>query len=328
LQLRKAIPRYSELHLLSLVGQSQLGRLRYGDSPWASEIPEQSVQELASYQGTEDLLSMLFDRFARVSGVSGVQPKVLVRDSAGMDAKVTVHGATHIVKAWEPEFDQLAANEFFCMKVARRSGLSLPPMTLSDNGKLLIIERFDRDNSGHYLGFEDFCSLNLLGTSQKYEGTYERLAKRVGEFTSPEYRAASLKQFFTLIAVSCAVQNGDAHLKNFGLIYDSQQQNRRLAPAYDIVSTTPYLPQDALALTLDGSKRFPSQKQLITFAVRQCGLTPALAKQTLEQIADALHDTLPELQRYQQEHPAFQPIGSKIRQAWLTGCARSLRPGH
>jgi serine/threonine-protein kinase HipA len=37
-------------------------------------------------------------------------------------------GATHIVKMWEAnEYPQLAANEYFCLTVARKYGLDVPP---------------------------------------------------------------------------------------------------------------------------------------------------------------------------------------------------------
>ncbi|MDU8339637.1 HipA domain-containing protein, partial [Pseudomonas syringae pv. actinidiae] len=64
------------------------------------------------------------------------------------------------------------------------------------------------------------------------------------------------------------VGNGDAHLKNFGLLYsDPTQRDARLAPAYDIVNTTAYIPEDVLALDLLGNKSlFASRQGLLDFA--------------------------------------------------------------
>jgi serine/threonine-protein kinase HipA len=38
-----------------------------------------------------------------------------------------------------------------------------------------------------------------------------------------------------MVALSCVVGNGDAHLKNFGLLYtDPTTSNCRLAPVFDV----------------------------------------------------------------------------------------------
>ncbi len=73
-------------------------------------------------------------------------------------------------------------------------------------------------------------------------------------------------QLFTLIALNCAIRNGDAHLKNFGVLYDSVRGDAHLPPVYDLVTTTVYLPRDQMALTLNGTNRWPSALDLIRFA--------------------------------------------------------------
>jgi serine/threonine-protein kinase HipA len=37
----------------------------------------------------------------------------------------------------------------------------------------------------------------------------------------------------------------------------------KFSPVFDIVSTTPYLPNDTMALSLTGSKRWPKQEVLL-----------------------------------------------------------------
>jgi serine/threonine-protein kinase HipA len=69
-----------------------------------------------------------------------------------------------------------------------------------------------------------------------------------------------MERLFTLIVINCALRNGDAHLKNFGIVYDDVQGEARLAPVYDLVTTSVYLPKDSLALTLNGTTRWPSTK--------------------------------------------------------------------
>ena len=84
----------------------------------------------------------------------------------------------------------------------------------------------------------------------------------------PEHLHESLARLFAIVALSCIVGNGDAHLKNFGLLYtDPVQRDARLAPAYDIVNTTAYIPGDVLALDLVGNKSlFASRQGLLDFA--------------------------------------------------------------
>ena len=332
---RKRASNYDQLSLLEAVGRSQIGRLRFSNDPGViDQVPLQSVHELIAYAGTEDLLRDLLDRFSGVSGVSGVQPKVLIKDQDyakpdhdGATVTVTVKGATHIVKAWDAnEFPHLAANEFFCMRAARHAGLSVPQMTLSDNNKLLVVERFDLATNGEYLGFEDFCSLNGIGTDGKYEGSYDRLAKRIQEFVSPEHRAHALETFFRSLALTCAVKNGDAHLKNFGVLYEAADKPVRLAPCYDIVTTTPYIKGDSLALLLEGSKSFPKAKKLLNFAKLHCNIQPATAKRILEEVAEAVVKTMDDVHQHIKDHLDFKEIGEAMLREWNEGLNLSCRP--
>jgi len=327
---QKTVQNFDDLSLLSIVGHSQLGRVRIaGQENDLAVIPTQDISELRHYSGTEDLFRDLMQRFGRFSGISGVQPKVLVRDTATVAATgadnletVSYRDATHIVKAWNPErFPQLAANEYFCLRAAQRAGLEVPDFELAAEGRLLIIKRFDLNAHGGYLGFEDFCVLNGVATDDKYIGSYQDVAERIRQFVSPHKVHDALEQFFLSLALSCAVRNGDAHLKNFGVLYDHADSEVRLAPAYDIVSTTPYLPNDSLALLFGGSKFFPQRKGLITFARRYCGLTERRAAKLLEWVLHGLDATLEELMVYQKDHPEFAEIGTRMQQAWRDGMA-------
>ena len=326
---RKRVKGFDSLSLLEVVGRSQIGRLRFANDPSViDQVPMQSVAELIAYDGSEDLLQDLLERFSSVSGVSGMQPKVLIKDQekgagdayALNQSRVTVKGATHIVKGWNAdEYPHLAANEFFCMSAARRSGLDVPEISLSDNNQFLIVRRFDLTEDGQYLGFEDFCSLNGIGTAEKYDGSYEKLAKRIRQFVSPELQSSALEEYFRLLALSCTLRNGDAHLKNFGVLYSTSDKPVRLAPAFDIVSTTVYIRGDSLALTLDGSKRFPTAKKLLLFANMHCNIQLTRAKVILEEVADAVTDTVGDLHQHTLNFPDFKPIGEAMLREWNEG---------
>jgi serine/threonine-protein kinase HipA len=333
----KATGTFDEFDLLSVVGRSQVGRIRYtGDKEQLHEdVPFQSVDEILERKRGGDLFRYLLEKFASFSGISGVQPKILVRDEkafaemehTGQRLSQSYKGATHIVKLWEPnEYQQLAANEYFCLTAARRCGLDVPPFRLAEDGMALVIDRFDLRMDGTYWGFEDFCVLNARRTDEKYRGTYETtVMKRFAQFANSVHLNEDMEKLFTLITLNCAIRNGDAHLKNFGVVYDDVQGEARLAPVYDLVTTSVYLARDGLALTLDGSTRWPAARELRKLGETRAGGTPAKVKQTLQRIDEAIQETATELRSYMKEHPEFAGIGQRMLQEWESGSNTSLR---
>jgi serine/threonine-protein kinase HipA len=133
------------------------------------------------------------------------------------------------------------------------------------------MRRFDRDEYLNPLGFEDMATLMGLSAEQKYSKSYAMIAKAVRLYCAIEHQRSSLEQLFDSVALSCIVGNGDAHLKNFGLLYsDPISHDARLAPAYDIANTTAYIPEDALALDLAGNRSFFASRLGILEFARTC----------------------------------------------------------
>jgi serine/threonine-protein kinase HipA len=333
----KATGRFDEFDLLAIVGRSQIGRLRLtGDQESLhEEVPFQSVDEILERRRDGGLFRYLLETFASFSGISGVQPKILLRDEKAFQAgehtgkrlSQSFKGATHIVKLWEPnEYPQLAANEFFCLTVARACGLDVPPFRLAEDGAALVIDRFDLRMDGTYGGFEDFCVLNARRTEDKYSGSYETsVMKRFQQFSDPARSKDDLERLFLLIALNCALRNGDAHLKNFGVVYDDVQGGSSLAPVYDLVTTTAYLPKDTMALTLNGSTRWPGAKELKRLGETRLGMTPAKVRRILQKIDGAMDQTRIEVRCYIRQHPEFADIGARMLQEWEKGSTLSLR---
>lgn len=326
----KATGSFDDLDILTIVGRSQIGRLRYTseDAELTEEVPFQSVDEILARRRDSDLVPYLLERFATYSGVSGVQPKVLIRDRTpgGFDERLGIHGATHIVKFWETDHPELATNEHLCLLAAERCGLPVPRSRLAEDGKALVIDRFDRRVDGTYRGFEDMCVLNARKAADKYSGSYETsILKRFRDFASPESVVADSEQLFKLIALNCALRNGDAHLKNFGIIYDSIEGPVSLAPAYDIVTTTVYLPADVMALTLNGSTRWPSTEVLRQFGETRGIGSPARVRDLIEMVDNAVAETMPEAEALMRDRPEFYPIGERMLAEWKKGIARTAQ---
>ena len=312
-----------DMAILRVTGGNQVGRNRFSlPEDWAPGIVEtrESLDDLLSYPDTAELFHEMVSRYALRSGVSGVQPKVMLDATERGTAAI----GRYIVKAWGAEYPQLAANEFFCMTAARRAGLPVPEFHLSNNGGLLVMKRFDITTEGEPAGFEDMCSLQALGTAQKYSSTYERVAKSIKDFVSGEFLQIAREQFFASLALSVMVRNGDAHLKNFAVLYDRPGAPVHLAPAYDIVTTTAYLRNDIPALSLAGTKKWWSRKMLEKFAVVHLALSVRKAGQILEEVADAVADTRGGLSAYINDNPEFAEVGGRMLAAWESGIAEVL----
>lgn len=326
----KVAARFDDFDLLAVVGPHQLGRVAVYNPASRENSAPVSLNELLTYSGTEDLVEYLMSTYAPYSGVSGVQPKVLVRDAATAEVeRITERTATHIVKAWRADqFPHLATNEYFCLRAAEAAGLPAPEFALSSDGQLLAVKRFDLPSGGAYLGFEDLGALNGWTSDRKYEGSYEHCAKQLRTFVSPGRQRAAMEQFFASLVLSCALKNGDAHRKNFGVLYPdgAESADVSIAPIYDIVTTTVYLPNDTLALLLAGSKRWPKASALANFGRTACGLSEGTVRALMEQVGDGIATARHELLAHAEQNPGFKPIAERMELAWNTGRTLSLRP--
>jgi Uncharacterized protein related to capsule biosynthesis enzymes len=326
LQFAKTIPEFDDLDLLQIVGTSQIGRLRYSLQQSVDEnVPAQDISEILTYKGGADLFAHLLELFATYSGISGMQPKVLVREVQSPE-KITHQGATHIVKSFDPkEYPELAANEFICTRGAAAAGIHTARVQLSENRQFLVVDRFDLVEDGSYLGLEDFCVLDGRRSHGRYDGSYEGIAKRMRDYVSPRALGQAKEQFALTVAYSCTVGNGDAHLKNFSVIYQHPEDEVALAPAYDIVSTLPYVPKDTLALEMSGSKEFPHRARLLKFVRQVTGKTEKAAQQLLDQAGGGVDVALQHAADYGRQHADAAGFVERISAVMHAGLKR-LRP--
>lgn len=327
----KAQGTFDDFDLLTIVGRSQIGRIRYStpDEELDEDVPFQSVADILKAKRDGGLFEFLLERFAQHSGLSGVQPKFMIRasgKSSEFDARrsPTLRSATHIVKLWDAdEYPELAANENFCLTIAKRIGLNVPSFELSEDGGAIVVERFDH-RDGAYLGFEDFCVLNALASRDKYDGGYEtRLFKRLRDYIPLSDSPASHKDLFVLFVLNCAVRNGDAHLKNFGITYDSVSSQANLAPVYDVITTAAYIPKDPMALTFEGTTRWPDRKKLTRLGQSRAGLSIRDIDIVFETVADHMADVAQDLRRYF-EGSEYGGVGERMAAAWDAGLKESL----
>ncbi len=294
-----------DMRLLDIVGGEQIGRLSYtrSDEQRATKSRQIGLTEILERQPTSELFDFLVATYFE-SGISGVQPKVLVPNaerSVRPVGRETVVHADLIVKSGGDEFPHLTQNEFFCMSAARAAGIETPQFWLSEDGNLFVADRFDLKD-GTALGFEDMTVLMNKASRQKYEGSYENVAKAVRLYCAEADSLTELRRLFEYVAFTVMVHNGDGHLKNFGLLYEhpGDRTSVRLAPLYDVVTTSLYgmtHPRTfitkydrTLALTLSKSRNYPDLETLLAFGRDHCGV--ARPEHVIERIADALSETL------------------------------------
>ena len=330
MQFAKTVPEFDDLDLLSIVGSSQIGRLRYAQQERLSEnVPAQDLSEILTYKGGADLFAHLLERFATHSGISGMQPKVLVREITP-PGKVTHHGATHIVKSFDPrEYPELAANELICMRGAAAAGIKTAHVQISQNRQFLIVDRFDLRQDGGYLGVEDFCVLNARRAHGRYDGSYENIAKRITDYVTANKLAEAREQFVLMVAYACAIENGDAHLKNFSVLYVQPEGEITLAPAYDLISTSLYMPRDKLALTLNDSKNYPDRAHLIKFIRHVTGMSERPAASIIERVILGAQAAIEQARGYAERYPDAEEFAAKLTAIMRRGIARldySSRP--
>ena len=300
----------NDILLLKLIGNYTIGRVRFTEAGGPLDTSAQthySLTELLTYPGTEDLFRELMDQLATRSGVSGVQPKVLWNDYS---KKIALPIGRHILKSAGHNYPGLAVNEYFCLKAAQACGLTTPDFHLADSGKMLVIGRFDIDKNNHPLAFEEVCALQHLSGHGKYDSSYEAVAETVQQ-TPCEPLGETRRDLFKSVLLSMMLKNGDAHLKNFGVLYDNTER-KWLAPVYDLVSTVVYLPKDVPALSLAGKKQWPVLEVLADFGLHACGLRKKDVRQCINEVKAGIIKIKLQLKKFSAEHKEYNELCERM----------------
>jgi len=285
-RLRKHI-HVDEMLFLALQGSSGIGCIGYEAKGIEQEdVTTESLSEILAWQGSHELFDELVNKYLLQSSISGVQPKVLVPEGIEGMEKGALILPSLIIKSGDEEYPGLALNEYICMRLAKACGIETPEFWLSDNQKLFVMRRFDLKTDGSCRAMEDMAVLQGKLTNDKYRSSYESMNKVI-QFYSADINADN-ETLFKMLVHSCMVGNGDAHLKNYAMLYDDVD-TMRLSPLYDVVNTQIYVQGDTLALKLGKSKDFPERKRIVDFGkmmgVKKC---EAIIDEMAEQIRTEL----------------------------------------
>ena len=154
-------------------------------------------------------------------------------------------------------YPDLALNEFLCMKAAAYIGIDVARISFFADGQseavgpMVVVERYDRVADGCDTGDglallrrvhqEDFCQALGLDSDGKYEaeGTFyiRDMARMLMEYADIPHD--SMTDLYTRLLFNYLIGNCDAHLKNYSVLWEARDCVR-LAPAYDLLSTSIY----------------------------------------------------------------------------------------
>lgn len=262
-----------EFYLLGALGQ---------DLPGAITVRPLNNSKLGmeKNEDLEEILSLEKKKAVLRFSLAGIQLKfsAVWENERGLTIPVHGVGGSWIVKLPSSIYARVPENEYVMMELARKIGINVPETALipieqihglpngvgQTENHAFVIKRFDRTANGQAIHIEDFAQIFGLYPEKKYQSASYR---NIAEVIWSEIGEDGIAEFIRRFVFNALIGNGDMHLKNWSLIY-ADQKKAALAPAYDFVSTIPYLPGDDLALTFVKSKAFHSltYEQLKRFA--------------------------------------------------------------
>jgi len=319
---KAGVKEHREFDLLAALGQDLPGAVTVQS---ATSETETSAGEAPSEPQTDD------DGATLRYSLAGVQLKFssILETKGGLTVPAHGVGGSWIVKMPSTQIPHIPENEFLMLSLARAAGLNVPesklvkineitgiPEGLGDfEGQALAVRRFDRADNGR-IHMEDFAQIFGRYPNDKYEG---RSYANIAVVLVAEVGEAGVAEFLRRLAFTVLIGNGDMHLKNWSVIYPDKR-TPDLSPAYDFVSTIPYVAGDRLGLSFGGSKSLDAitLDQIRTFADKTGVATSAVIKEiveTTEKTFAAWHD-LPEKDVL--PHDMLEKIDSQIQKVAAT----------
>ncbi|WP_176060835.1 type II toxin-antitoxin system HipA family toxin [Paraburkholderia sp. BCC1876] len=325
----------TDLSLLAVVGAMGIGRVTVtpeGVAP-GTDLQALDVEDILHGDNTAGHFARLVRDYARAA-ISGAVPKFIApQDAVSVSTpmtlgKPTIRTSRHIVKGSDDSTPFLGFNEFYSMRVLERLGVAPVARTqMSDDGRALIVERFDVDAQGlPAYGVEDLCGLLGLPPHEKYNSTSEKLLNAARAYLLD--RDTSRQQLEHLgwhLLTNYVVRNADCHTKNIALFYTSVD-DVAFTPVYDIVTTQAY-PRFAAnppGLPIDGRKTWAAGKTLERFFNTRMGIAPRQYAQMVEALCDSAVSVGYELIDAARNETQWHNVAKQMLHAWDDGMS-SLR---
>lgn len=310
----------SPLALLAVVGRNMVGRIQVAAPGADLKDPVKPVELGPLLQGdnSEESFAELVRQHA-TSGVSGVVPKFLDAQQERHD-KATLLTRRHIIKGSTARLPYVSLNEHLCMQVVARV-LPAARTEISNDGRALVVHRFDVDAEGlPCRGMEDFCALLGLRPANKYDTTWERVARSVRAHVPGNRLHDTFNQLARLLLLTYALRNSDCHAKNISLLY-TNRADVQLSPAYDMITTTVYegYQHNPPGISFLGRKTWTPGKTLSTFIAATFGIALREQVKIVEEISDAVAGVAPKVREAISQHEAFEELGARMLRTWSEG---------
>ena len=246
-----------EFFLLWVLGQDLAGAITV-ESADGEALPPKVHQDIEDETKTDGPM-----RFS----LAGVQLKfsAVQQANGGLTIPATGQGGSWIVKLPSSRFESVPENEYSMMELARMLGMDVPETQLlpinrianipSGIGKFgdsaFVIKRFDRVD-GQAVHIEDFAQVFGVYPQDKYKKASMR---NIAQVIGIEGKDEDIAEFTRRLVFNTLIGNADMHLKNWSVIY-KDKRTASIAPAYDFVSTIPYIPDNSSSLKVSRSKKF------------------------------------------------------------------------
>jgi HipA-like protein len=185
---------------------------------------------------------------AKPISIAGAQPKLPVTIFHAVSEPTGSQSSNYILKpdGYSEIYTNVAANENFCMQLAKEVGLTVPDVEFSSQiWPILYVQRFDRHRSRNKLCRKHVIDgTQLLGVSaqMKYELCSPRSLRACIEKCHDQESAR--QEVYAWCIFNILIGNGDAHLKNISFYVEHGTGRIYLAPFYDLVSTAVYATPD------------------------------------------------------------------------------------
>ncbi len=300
------VPEEREGFLLARLGQDLPGAVIA-----EREVDEELIEGPVKLDGGDAAPSDGEDAARLKFSLAGVQLKLsALEEERGLTVPASGQGGNWIVKLPLPAHAALPTVEWSMLEWAERAGFEVPRHRVVDverignlplewpvrTGQALAVKRFDRPAPGRRIHQEDFAQ--ILDVYPTPEGKYrsassETLGRILRSLTGPEGVAEYVRRLVFVVLSG----NGDAHLKNWTLVYPDGR-TPRLSPLYDQVFTRAFIEGDKLALNLGGERDFYKiDEEVFTRLANKIGADPGDVVDTLREATEKVRSAWSDVRR-------------------------------
>ncbi|MEZ5902613.1 MAG: type II toxin-antitoxin system HipA family toxin [Alphaproteobacteria bacterium] len=309
-QVRKKLTRYlgiseqNSFALLKEIGGECAGAVSVYPERQSPDISKKADYRILEDKEAYDILSsidkrpmMVGEDDIRISG-AGAQDKLII---ALIDGKISIPKgsapSTHIIKPAIKELEYSVFNEFFCMKLAKALKLPVPEVYVHwlEGEPFYLIERYDRfyDHEKNIIRLhqEDFCQALIIPPELKYENEGGPSLEKCFDLLDSRIERGNMAGvnrlvFLRGVIFNFLIGNGDAHGKNFSLLYDGDSE--ALAPFYDLMCTLVYSNsyKSKMAMKIAGKYKFKDVYTRHFIALgKTIGLKPDLVESEVRKLS-------------------------------------------